>query len=120
MTQPAQSAPAKTVPIPRRGEVWWVTLESPEGTVKTRLCAIISRDVVNEYRHTVVVVPVWSSPTAHPPIRVPVMIVGRPSVAVVDQIRPISKERLKSRLGMLSPMELEAIGDALRQILEIG
>ncbi len=48
------------------------------------------------------------------------MIVGRPSVAVVDQIRPVSKERLKTRLGMLSPMELEAIGDALRQILEIG
>ena len=117
MTQPAKSTPDTA---PRRGEVWWVTLDSPESTGKTRLCVILSRNVVNEYRHTVVVVPIWSSSAAHPPIRVPVNIVGRPSVAVVDQIRPVSKERLKSRLGMLTQPELDAIGDALRQILEIG
>jgi mRNA interferase MazF len=115
MTQPAKAAP-----VPRRGEVWWVTLDSGENAGKPRLCAVLSRDVVNEHRHTVVVVPVWSSPSALPPIRVPVMVVGRPSVAAVDQIRPVAKERLKSRLGMLSAMELEAIGNALRQILEIG
>jgi len=44
---------------------------------------------------------------------------GRPAVAVVDQIRAIAKERLQSRIGVLAESEMEALGDALQQILEL-
>jgi len=42
-----------------------------------------------------------------------------PAVAVVDQIRAISKERLRSRLGRASAAELEAVEAALKEILEL-
>ena len=107
--------------IPARSEIWWVALDPTLGSeiAKTRPCVILSRDVVNEHRRTVVVVPLSSSPSAHPPIRVAVTCGGKPAVAVVDQIRAIAKQRLKSRIGILSEQEIEAIGDALRQILDL-
>jgi mRNA interferase MazF len=106
---------------PRRGEVWWTALDPPLGSeiAKTRPCVIITRDLVNQYRRTVVVVPLSSGPTAHPPIRVAVNCGGQPAVAVVDQIRSIAKERLQSRIGVLAEPEMEAIGDALQQILDL-
>jgi mRNA interferase MazF len=106
---------------PRRGEVWWVALDPTLGSeiAKTRPCVIITRDLINQYRRTVVVVPLSSSPTAHPPIRVAVNCGGRIAVAVVDQIRSIAKERLQSRLGVLAESEMGAIGDALQQVLDL-
>jgi mRNA interferase MazF len=64
-------------------------------------------------------VPLSSVPAAHPPIRVAVNCGGRPAVAVVDQIRAIAKERLQSRIGVLAATEMEALGYALQQILDL-
>jgi mRNA interferase MazF len=106
---------------PRRGEVWWAALDPALGSeiAKTRPCVVITRDLVNQNRRTVVVVPLSSSPSAHPPIRIAVNCGGRPAVAVVDQIRAIAKERLQSRIGVLADPEMDAIGDALQQILDL-
>jgi mRNA interferase MazF len=67
-----------------------------------------------------VVVPLSISPSASPPIRVAVSCGGEPAVAVVDQIRAIAKERLQIRIDALNEEEMEAIGSALRQILDLG
>lgn len=106
---------------PARGEIWWVALDPTLGSeiAKTRPCVVLSRDVVNEHRRTVVVVPLSSSPAAHAPITIAVKCLGKTATAVVDQIRAVSKERLKSRVDTLSDKEMDAIGDALRQILEL-
>ena len=106
---------------PRRGEVWWAALDPTLGSEisKTRPCVIVTRDLINQYRRTVVVVPLSSSPSAHPPIRIAVNCAGRPTVAVIDQIRSIAKERLQSRMGILTEPEMEAIGDALQQVLDL-
>jgi mRNA interferase MazF len=57
---------------PRRGEVWSVALDPTLGSeiATTRPCVVLTRDVVNQHRRTVVVVPLSSSPSASPPIRV--------------------------------------------------
>jgi mRNA-degrading endonuclease toxin of MazEF toxin-antitoxin module len=68
----------------------------------------------------VVVVPLSTSPQASPPLLVPVRCEGRDVVAVIDQIRAVSKERLDQRIGELSPEHLEDIERALREILELG
>jgi mRNA interferase MazF len=81
---------------------------------------VFTRDVVNEHRRTVVVVPLSSSPSAHPPISVAVKCDGKRVVAVIDQIRAIAKERLRKQIGILSDQEMEAISDALRQILDLA
>lgn len=65
------------------------------------------------------VIPLSSSPAAYPPIQVAIQCQGRPAVAVVDQIRAISKQRLRSVIGRVSPAELDAIESALKQILEL-
>jgi mRNA interferase MazF len=86
---------------------------------KTRPCLVLSTDVVNRYRRTVVVIPLSTSPEASPPLLVPVVCAGRSAVAVVDQIRAIAKERLVARLDIVSTDQLRAVEEGLRQILEL-
>ena len=108
--------------MPRRGEVWWVRLDSTLGSeiAKTRPCLVLSSNIVNERRRTVVVVPLSSSPQSSPPLLVPVRCDGRDVVAVTDQIRAVSKERLDRCMGMLSLDHLEAVEQGVRDVLELG
>jgi mRNA-degrading endonuclease toxin of MazEF toxin-antitoxin module len=50
---------------------------------------------------------------------VPVMCAGRHAVAVIDQIRAVSKARLDRRIGALAAEELAAVEAALRDVLEL-
>jgi len=106
---------------PRRGEVWWVRLDPTLGSEikKTRPCLVIGTNVLNERRHTVVVVPLSTAPQAAPPVLVPVVCSGRRVVAVVDQIRAVAKERLQRRIEELSPRDLASVEEALRTVLEL-
>jgi mRNA interferase MazF len=108
--------------LPRRGEVWWVRLDPTLGSeiAKTRPGVIISNDIINERRKTVVVVPLSNSPKPSPPILTPVSCNDRDAVAVIDQIRAISKERLIRCIGTLSPTHMEAIEQGIRDVLEFG
>ena len=108
--------------IPERGDIWWVQLDPTLGSEinKTRPCVVISVKVLNQRRRTVIVVPLSTSPNASPPILIPILCDGRPAVAVSDQIRAISKERLRSRIGVVSKDELAALEDGLRQIMQLG
>ena len=107
--------------MPRRGEVWWVrhpTLGSEIG--KTRPCLILSTNIVNERRRTVVGVPLSSSPQPSPPLLVPINCAGRVVVAVTDQIRAIAKERLQECMAEISAEDLKAVETGVRRILELG
>src|SRR5450759_1566986 len=65
--------------MPRCGEVWWVRLDPTLGSEinKTRPCLILSTNIVNDRRRTVVVVPLSTSPDPGPPLLVPVNCAGR-------------------------------------------
>jgi mRNA interferase MazF len=106
----------------RRGETWWADLDPTRGSEipKTRPCVILTHDVVNQRRHTLVVVPLSTAHAVHPPISVAAKCGGKMAVAVVDQVRAIAKERLRNRIGVLSEQEMEAIGNALRQVLDLA
>lgn len=108
--------------MPRRGEVWWVRLDPTLGSeiAKTRPCVILSSSIINERRRTVVVVPLSSSPQASPPLLVPIQCGGHDVVAVTDQIRAVSKERLDQCMGTLSLEHLEAVEQGVRDVLELG
>jgi mRNA interferase MazF len=108
--------------MPRRGEVWWVRLDPTVGSeiAKTRPCVILSTNIINERRRTVIVIPLSSSPSASPPLLVPVRCANRDVIAVVDQVRAVSKERLERRMGELSPAHLNAVEQGLREILELA
>jgi mRNA interferase MazF len=105
----------------RRGEVWWVRLDPTLGSkiAKTRPCVILSGNVFNRLRRTVVVIPLSSSPAAATPLLIPVHCDGRDVVAVTDQIRAVAKQRLDRRIGELSVNDLKAVEDGVREVLEV-
>ena len=86
---------------------------------KTRPCLVLTTDLVNEHRRTVVVIPLSTARQAAPPLLVPVECAGREAVAVTDQIRAVAKERLEERLGAISPEQLRAVEEGVRRILEL-
>jgi mRNA interferase MazF len=108
--------------MPQRGEIWWVQLDPTVGAEirKSRPCLIVGTNIINERRRTVVVIPLSSSPQPGPPLLIPVVCAGRNAVAVVDQIRAVSKERLDRKIGSVSGEEMSAVENGLRQILELG
>ena len=108
--------------IPERGDIWWVALDPTFGSEirKTRPCVVISVKVLNEMRRTVIVVPLSISPQPSPPILIAISCDGQPAVAVSDQIRAVTKERLRGRLGAVTMDEMTALEEALRQILQLG
>jgi mRNA interferase MazF len=114
-------APCRNVVEPRRGEVWWVCLDPTlgSGITKTRPCVILFGNVFNRLRRTVVVIPLSTSLQPGAPLLVPVRCDGREVVAVTDQVRAISKQRLDRRLGELSSEDLEAVEQGLREVLEL-
>jgi mRNA interferase MazF len=105
----------------QRGDVWWVRLDPTLGSeiAKTRPCVILSGNIFNRLRRTVVVIPLSTSPQPGVPLLVPVRCDGREVVAVTDQIRAVTKKRLDRRLGELSVEDLEAIEQGVREVLEL-
>jgi len=104
-----------------RGDVWWVSLDPTQGAEiqKTRPCLVLSSDVLNRFRQTVVVVPFSTSSRPYSPISVAVTCQGKPAVAIVDQIRAVSRHRLKSKIETASAATIRAVSRALGEVLEL-
>ena len=90
-----------------RYEIRWADLEHTRGaeTAKKRPVVIVSLDTLNQQLQTVTVCPLTTS--IHPAWRSRLQVrMGRRNAEIaVDQIRTISKDRLGSRLGVLSKDE---------------
>lgn len=103
----------------KRGEVWWVCLDPTVGSEirKTRPAVILTVDALNKARKTVVVVPLSTSAQPRPPIVVATPSSGPDSVAVCDQLRTVDKTRLVSQIGVLSPADVRAVSQGVKQVL---
>ena len=105
-----------------RGEIWLVSFDPTLGSEikKARPAIILSGQPFNRLRRTLIVVPMS---TAHDRTEFPLLIAirssGKPSVAVVDQIKAAAKERFIRKLGETTPAELDQINDALAALLEM-
>ena len=100
----------------RRGDVWWVEFDPSIGSEirKTRPAVIVSNDAANRHLSRVVVVPLTSSTDRIYPSEAVVQIGKQSSKAMADQIMAADKSRLKSRLGVLSRADLEAVEEAIK------
>lgn len=70
---------------------------------KTRPVVIVSPDAMNRHLDTVVVCPLTSKLHPRWRSRIQTACAGRKAEVAVDQIRAISKERLKQRVDRLHP-----------------
>ena len=93
--------------IPKRYDIYFADLNPTIGgeIKKIRPVIIVSRDEMNKHLETVVVCPLTSR--LHPSWRSRLQIVcaGKNSEIAVDQIRTISKRRLKKKIDRISAEE---------------
>jgi mRNA interferase MazF len=107
---------APAVKAPRRGDVYWVSLDPAVGTEirKTRPAVVVSNDSCNRHGTRVVVVPLTSNVESSYPGEAVVHVGRAPARALGDQIRSIDKSRLQRRMGSLGRSDLRAVEAALQ------
>ena len=93
--------------FPRRYAIYSADLNPTLGGEirKVRPVVVISQDEMNQFLDTVVVCPLTS--TVHPQwrSRLQIQCAGKEAEIAVDQIRTVSKQRLRRRVDRLSPEE---------------
>lgn len=87
------------VSYPRRGEIYWASLEPVVGSEQggKRPVIVVQNDVGNQHSATTIVVPVTSSPAKawyRVNVRLPEGTLSKPSVAKCSQVRTIDKDCL--------------------------
>jgi len=115
------------VPVPRRGDIFWVNLDPAVGTEikKKRPAVVVSNDAANRRYHQVTVVPLTSQKvSAVEPFQAFIgrdeSGLGKDSKALAEQIRTVSKFRLGGYAGHLSNRLLSAIEQAIRIHLSLS
>jgi len=90
-----------------------------KGTPPQRPCVIISPDVLNKHRSTVMVAPLTSTIT-NAPFRAKVHVKGRDGEVMLDQVFTVDKSRFTAgnKMGTLSAKEKSEALEILRKIFQ--
>lgn len=104
----------------KRSEVWWMNFEpSVGGEIKKRRPAVIvSNDASNKFLNRVQVVPFTSNVEQLYPSEAYVMLNGKQSKAMANQLTTVSKGRLLDLVGRLSRADMEKVEHAI--IVQLG
>jgi mRNA interferase MazF len=81
----------------KRREIYWVDLGQTVGTEikKIRPCIVVSNDLINAFHSRIVIVPMTSKPVPFAPFHLKINFAGKKSTILPEQIRSISKKRIK-------------------------
>lgn len=106
--------------VPSRGEVFLVELDPTRGSEirKTRPCLVISPDELNHHLSTTIVATMTTGSHSYP-YRVPCRFGGKHGYVVLDQLRTVDHERLRKRLGSLTPATVRAVLQVVAELFEI-
>ena len=110
--------------VPRRSEVWTLSLESGRGSEQrgTRPALVIQNDVGNRYAATTIVAAITSTIKLYPVtvgLRKGEGGLNQPSMVNLAQVFTIDKSRLKKRIGRLSPKRMNQVDEAIRVSLDV-
>jgi mRNA interferase MazF len=101
---------------PRRGEVWLADLD------KARPVIVLTRDPMGQFLNAVIVAPVTSTVRGIS-TEVPVGSedgVRHPSVANLDNVQLVARERFRRRVGRARPATIAALCSALSAAVDCG
>ncbi len=99
-------------------EIYWIDLEPTKGSElqKVRPCVVISPNEMNHNINTVIIAPLTSTSKKYPS-RVEVMLEGRTSWIVLDQIRCVDKSRMEKKVGVLEEKSITEVKNIIREML---
>ena len=104
--------------FPKRYEIYFADLNPTVGGEirKVRPVVVISQNEMNQFLDTVVICPLTS--VLHPRwrSRLQIQCAGRHAEIAIDQIRTISKERLKDEIDALSTVDAAQLRRIIREM----
>ena len=114
-------AVARPARVPRGGEVYLVELDPTRGSEirKTRPCLVVSPDELTHHLRTAIVAPMTTGGLAYP-FRPNCRFAGRDGRVALDQLRTVDRDRLRKRLGKLTPATLTTVFATLAEMFEFS
>jgi len=108
----------KKISIFKRYEIYYASLDPTIGREihKTRPVVIVSLNQMNKYSDTVVVCPLTTKLHPRWRHRIQITCANRPAEIAVDQIRTVSKRRLRQRVDELSPEKAGELRHTITQM----
>ena len=110
-----------------RGEIYLANLDPGSGSEQggTRPVLVVSRDALNEHAPIVIIVPITGRehkkqlyPT-HSEMKAGEGGLAKDSVVLCEQVRAISKNRMKKRVGRVSAEMMQKIETGLRIAMDL-
>jgi len=99
-------------------EIYWIDLDPTKGSEikKTRPCAVISPNEMNNSINTVIVAPMTSTSKNYP-TRIKTTLDERDGWIVLDQIRCVDKSRLVKVAGVLKQEVVNKVKAVIKEML---